>query len=376
MLPDAEIQQLMNWRQPVISTCIGRIGWFALAASALTQCAVAVPVTSSWDTNSSGNFNDAANWDIRVPVSGDTAQFNRGAAATYAVTFPGDLIFNPTRTYTNDRLYVGSNTVTFAKSASHQLGPAKYALSSGTSAEGGARGIIVGDGPADTVAVLQTSLVSLSAVAATIGNQFGSVGTLVVDGGVVNITGSDSSDTDLYVGDHGTGYLYIQNSGQVNLTGDQGNVSIGHTKASSIYISGSGSLLNVQGANSKLDVVQGSLSITMGAQLNTSGAASVSPAAVVTVDGAGSTWSASGTGIDLDTSGGAGMLNVTGGGTGKKRWGNPDRRRRIELERFHVYKRLFLRVWPQRHHADSRRPPCQRKHHYRRLRSFRKQRQH
>ena len=221
--------------------------WTSLHGSA------AVATMRSWNTNSSGNFNDAGNWDTKVPVSGDTAQFSRGAAATYTVTFPGDLIINPTRTYTNERLVVGNNTVTFARSASHQLGPAKYALTD-TTTVGDVRGIIVGDAPTDTVAILETGLVSLSAEAATIGNQSGSVGTLVVDGGVVNVTGSTSAAPALYVGRYGTGYLYILDGGQVNLTGSYGSVDVGSGQASSsVHISGVGSLLSVQGREQQIE---------------------------------------------------------------------------------------------------------------------------
>ena len=46
----------------------------------------AYAVTTSWNTNSSGNFTTAANWDNGVPDSDDTAVFNRGFVA-YEVTF-------------------------------------------------------------------------------------------------------------------------------------------------------------------------------------------------------------------------------------------------------------------------------------------------
>ena len=42
-------------------------------------------VTTSWNTNSSGFFTAAANWNNGVPDSDDTAVFNRGAGVAAPV---------------------------------------------------------------------------------------------------------------------------------------------------------------------------------------------------------------------------------------------------------------------------------------------------
>ena len=57
-------------------------------------------VTTSWNTNASGDFTTAANWDNGVPDSDDTAVFNRGFVA-YEVNFPGGSIFDPPLNYLN-----------------------------------------------------------------------------------------------------------------------------------------------------------------------------------------------------------------------------------------------------------------------------------
>ncbi len=279
-------------------------------------------IAVDWKANVDGNFNDGTKWNGGVvPVGGDTAQFSQGASAAYTVTFPGDLIFNPTRTYTNDQLVVADNDVTFARSASHQLGPAKYVLSNSTTAAGGTRGIVVSGNGAS---ILETSLVSLSATAATIGNAPFSNGKLIINGGVVNVIGS-TVDTELFVGYYGKGTLSIDNGGQLNLTGDAGDILVGDADDgfldvlnNSVNISGTGSLLSVQGGHSNLNVRKGSLGVTAGGQLSTSGAATISPKGIVTVNGAGSIWVATGSGIAMQgalLANAKGTLNVTDGGT-------------------------------------------------------------
>jgi hypothetical protein len=81
---------------------IALIGVFAAAAEA---------VTTNWNTNSSGNFGTAANWNNGVPTNADTAVFNRGSAVTYNVSFPGSGIGQPSPVFTVDRAIVRANAV-------------------------------------------------------------------------------------------------------------------------------------------------------------------------------------------------------------------------------------------------------------------------
>ena len=101
-------------------------------------------------------------------------------------------------TYTSDQLIVHSNTVTLADSSAFNITAASYNVTNASFSRL-TRGIIVGGTPSDTAAVLNTSLVSLSCVAATIGDQANgggsSNGTLnVTSGGTFSVTGSSIGD--------------------------------------------------------------------------------------------------------------------------------------------------------------------------------------
>ena len=86
---------------------------FLAAAAYLFFLSVhAYAVTTSWNTNASGNFITAANWGNGVPDSDDTAVFNCGFVA-YEVNFPGGSIFDPPLNYVIDRLLVPTNEVSF-----------------------------------------------------------------------------------------------------------------------------------------------------------------------------------------------------------------------------------------------------------------------
>ena len=322
------------------------IGWIAASSAA----ALAI----DWKASVDGNFNDGTKWNGGIePGSGDTAKFNRGSAANYTVTFPGDLLFNPTRTYTNGQLVVDNNIVTFARSAVRQLGPAKYELTDDSLGATHARGIIVGDGPADTVAILQTNLVSLSAQDATIGNQSGSVGTLVVDGGGVNITGpifGSNEQTVLSVGYQGTGYLYVLNAGQMNVTGAGGDVGIGELSgAGNVYVSGAGSLMSVQGMGGRLIGSHGSLNVNLGGQLSTSSTAILLGGFIATVDGAGSVWTGPNGSSHRNRFGHAERDQRGNGERGKciEQWAHSGRRLRIDLKHFGLANRLLAKLSPQ-----------------------------
>jgi T5SS/PEP-CTERM-associated repeat protein len=306
-----------------MSTSTRHISSLVLMAWALAPGAAVAAVTSVWSANVDGNFNDATKWTNGVPGTGmvDTALFNLGITGIVTVTFPGDLIFNPTRTYIHDRLVVDNLIdVTFARNSSHLVGPAHYELTNPTTAPGGERGITVGDSPLvgfDNVGPeLVTELASLSAKAVTLGNQTGSKGNLSVNGGVLNVTGDSAiaGDNELLVGYHGGGVLSIQTGGQVNVTGDHGDVEIGDSVGSLVDILGAGSVLNVQGAHSHFDVHIGNVEVNGGAQLDTASSATISPTSRVQVLGTGSTWTASGAGIFVDgNSSSLGELEILGG---------------------------------------------------------------
>ena len=119
-------------------------------------------VTTSWNTNSSGVFTTAANWDNGEPVLGDTAVFNRGAGVAYTVTFPGGSILDPPPIYVIDYLRVHSNDVTFRDNSSPFITSPGFAVANPDVS------IVIGQ-DAGEVAILNTSLRSLSGANTWIG---------------------------------------------------------------------------------------------------------------------------------------------------------------------------------------------------------------
>src|SRR5689334_22640575 len=89
------------------------------AATAVLALSVSAPAatTTSWNVNTSGTFTTTGNWSSGVPGSADTAVFRRGTGISYTVTFPGSTPPAAAISYTNDRLRVGNNHVTLARSA-------------------------------------------------------------------------------------------------------------------------------------------------------------------------------------------------------------------------------------------------------------------
>jgi T5SS/PEP-CTERM-associated repeat protein len=167
-------------------------------------------VTTNWNTNNSGNFSNAANWDNGVPRTDDTAVFRRGIGATYTVTFTGRPPTVPGGPihYATDRLVVGSNDVTLVKTFQ-----ADYTLLNSTTAEAG-RGFVIGELDGDEATL--NSTFSLTGVAATIGDAFRSTGTLYVTASTFSLTGS-SADDELIIGNLGDGSLNVTGGAQVQV---------------------------------------------------------------------------------------------------------------------------------------------------------------
>ena len=230
-------------------------------------------------------------------------------------------------TYTSDQLIVHSNTVSLADSSALNITAASYNVTNASFSHL-TRGIIVGGAPSDTAAVLNTSLVSLSCVAATIGDQANisssSNGTLnVINGGTFSVTGSSiGNDDELIVGDSGIGTLNVTSGGHVQVSGASGSVVVSNAVNGTLTISGPGSTMNMSGTQSVLVVGKfgtGILNVTGGAQLNTANVAEVGligfdGQGTATVDGAGSKWIAQTLDVNQTSFGSGGNLHITGGG--------------------------------------------------------------
>src|SRR5207245_386062 len=105
--------------QCIAKHAVGATVWIMLLAAATSMPAA----TTDWNTNLSGNFDDAANWDNGTPTGFDTAVFRRGVGITYTVTFRGLPLGAGTANYPSDQLRVGSNTVTLAGTSPATSGP-------------------------------------------------------------------------------------------------------------------------------------------------------------------------------------------------------------------------------------------------------------
>ena len=277
-----------------------------------------------------GSFNDPDNFFPHdIPTASDFVSFEIGAGLTYTVTFPGNLAGNGLASYTTSHLRVRADTVTFSGSTEVNRDHATYTVASGTMSEQD-RGIIIGVLSADT-AVLNISpanpsglgLVSFRCAAATIGEAVDSTGTLNVSIGAFSVTGSDFTQTQLIVGNHGTGTLTITNGAELDVLGFNSRVTLGNnaTAAGSLTVSGAGSTwtngneLWVGASGSGTLIIQngGRLRCTSSAGFSTIIGVFPGASGAATVDGPGSTWTYSNPLVVGN--GGDGTLTITNGGS-------------------------------------------------------------
>jgi T5SS/PEP-CTERM-associated repeat protein len=300
-------------------TCCARLLAAIVSVSLISPVLVALfasavqATTYPWDGGggASSNFNNAANWNPDItPGSGDTALFNLGSAATYTVKFPGTGGFNPIN-FVNDSLVVRSNTVSFIETTANST----YTLSNSTTSNLGDRGIRIAPEAGDN-AVLNDSLVSLSGVAATIGDSVGSHGTLNVNGGTFTLSGSDITNDVLIVGYQGNGTLNVTTGANANVNGQNATSTLGYAGGSTgtVAVSGTGSTWS--SGNMYVGYLgTGTLGITNGGQVNSGSVAlgydSAASNGAVTVSGANSTWTTDDLSIG---SSGLGIVDITDGG--------------------------------------------------------------
>ena len=266
--------------------------------------------TTVWITNSSGVYTNAANWSSGVPNSSDDfALFSRGAFVSYAVTFPGSTIFDPPAIYINGTLSVGSNNVTFTQSTFPIFVSPTFTNTA----------FVIG-GPTAEPAVLNTSLQYFNNGSAIIGLGSGSPGLVNVNAGNFNITGSNPGTYDLIVGNDGNGTLNVLNGAKLNVKGGTGNATVGRSVgvSGSVTVSGIGSTWNNESDSSSPIVIGqfglGSLDIANGGQANDHDgfvALEAGSTGIVTLSGAGSTWTNRGRSIIGLR--GSGFLSITSG---------------------------------------------------------------
>lgn len=285
-------------------------------------------VTRTWISFDSGLFNDPNMWfPAGIPADGDLVSFE--VPQTITVTFPGNLLGLSPAAFVTSFLWARVGIVTFSGSAEVDRDNVTYTVDSTTMTEAD-RGIIIGLLSGDHAELhlrpagpSGLGLVKFRAAAATIGNAPGSVGTIDVGFGAFEVFGSDSTETELIIGNHGTGTLRIGNGAALNVTGFNSRVTVGNHAdgVGEVTVTGAGSTwtnhneLWVGGSGT------GSLVIQDGGRLRCASLAGFSnvigtfPGAggSVTVDGFGSTWTY-GNRLVIGN-GGDGTLTVTNGGS-------------------------------------------------------------
>lgn len=259
--------------------------------------------TTSWNNNIGGSFTNAAKWTAGVPLVNDTAVFNRNLDIEYGVTFPGRPILSPL-TREVRQLIVGANTVSFSDSVDFDQLPANFSIDAANTLAEGA--LIIGN-TAGQVGELNTTLNNFSTSSVIVGNTelfpLTALGTLNVNGGTFNVTGSQELGDELIIGNEGNGLLYITGGADVNVTGGpHANSVIGRSSrelfGGLVSVDGAGSTLNISGELTLGEDGIGTISVQQGGKLTTGatlmGKLPMFGIGVSTVTGAGSTWTNNG----------------------------------------------------------------------------------
>jgi T5SS/PEP-CTERM-associated repeat protein len=319
-----------------------KFGLSATAALALTVSAASTQAAVfTWINFGSGNFNSPSNWFPSVaPGANDFVSFEVGSGNPYTVTFPGNPLptdggfggGSNTANFASSHLRIRDNGVKFAGSTQGFKGQSKYTIGSTTQTEAN-RGIIIGLFGGENASLTLTpntgivccgGFASLSGVAATLGDSANAAGTLNVGTGAFNVTGSDASQRQLIVGNHGVGAINLMNGGDVNVTGFNSTTSLGN------HADGTGTV-NINGVGSTWTSANqlwigedgdGTLTIENGGSLVTNGSGGTAStilgtfqgsSGTLTITGPGSTWT-SNSRVSVGNSG-EGSLRIENGGT-------------------------------------------------------------
>jgi T5SS/PEP-CTERM-associated repeat protein len=188
---------------------------------------------------------------------------------------------------------------------------------------GGAAGLLLGNGGTGYLAVQGHGTVNVNGTGyLTIGNNFGSTGSLVVGGATASAMLSVGT-AGVTVGNNGTGYLTVNSLGTVNLTGTEGtSLLIGSNSGGIGTVTVNGGLLTEGAAATGVVVggnnASGTLSLINGGTVSLAGnsltVASFGASGMVNVQGAGSELQTTGTAGIIVGAGGNGTLAISAGG--------------------------------------------------------------
>jgi T5SS/PEP-CTERM-associated repeat protein len=267
----------------------------SVAAVGLIASAALAAVTTNWNTDFSGLFNNSANWDNGVPGSADTAVFDRGGGVTLTATFNGTGVILPPPVFEVDKLIVRSNTVSFARGPGVN-GPSFIA--DHDSVAGFDSSIVVGPQAGDSGTL--TTAIPITAASASIGEAAGSVATVNIPSSSWTLTASVQFEPTLIVGNRGFGILSMSGGAQLHLTGVGESLIIGNQAGSGggVVVSDAGTAIVMEHGSQAFFYTDlfvggagaGELSITGGGMV-TDDNGDVGGAGQVFVDGTNSLWS-------------------------------------------------------------------------------------
>jgi T5SS/PEP-CTERM-associated repeat protein len=287
----------------------------AIAASMIAAPS-AHAVVLTWDKFGNGNYNDANNWfGGGPPTANDWVKFELGWGP-YTVYFPGNQLvvggstpskgFGPANYYAK-QLRIRDQALTFSGSTSGVRTSSNYNVTSTSQGEFD-RGIIIGESIGENAQLTLAhssltggALANLNSVAATLGQDEGATGTLNVNVGSFNVTGSEYNVATLMVGNNGTGKINVNNGAKVNVNGFNSRTSIGRnaTGAGDVTVNGPGSTWSSANELWIGEKGFGQLKVQNGGTLVTDGSGGTDSTIIgvfnggrgsVTVAGAGSTW--------------------------------------------------------------------------------------
>jgi hypothetical protein len=189
-----------------------------LAVAMIGTCAVtALAVNKTWIGSGGGLFTTPGNWNPSgAPGQFDAAIFDMGnVSSPYIVWVTNGTFLNPIHVdIVSDRLIIAANPLSFTALAGSTL------TVDSTNTTETARGLIIGrTGTGASTAVMNSSLASLSTVYGTLGVDALTSGTLNVNTGTFNVTGT-AATYDLIIGRSGTGVVNINNGTDALISGD------------------------------------------------------------------------------------------------------------------------------------------------------------
>src|SRR5262245_51663115 len=227
----------------------------ALLLSALLAD-IAHAITKTWAGSDGGSYSTPGNWS----PSGLPGTFDSLVVDVGTVASPYDINFDVDASVS--QLTVATNPLNFP-------GATRTLSLTSTSTVTSSRALIIGrTGTGTANAALTSSLAQLNAPYAVLGLSSGSVGTLNLTGGTFNVSGTGAF-SDLLIGDSGTGSINVSDGADVTVAGDTDLATFGGA-VGNISVTGAGSTWTNTGSVGFLKGT-GTINIANGGSLSATG---------------------------------------------------------------------------------------------------------